>query len=86
MATAERYYNFLINECHSKPEEARDLLPNSLKTEIVMTMDLREWRHFFRMRLSKRAHPQMREVADMIFTELSNRIPVVFDDIEVQET
>ena len=86
MSTAEKYYKFLINECKSKPEEARSLLPNSLKTEIVMTMNLREWRHFFKMRLSHRAHPQMREIANMIYNELKSRVPIVFDDIEVQET
>jgi len=86
MRTAEKYYNFLINECGSKPEEARALLPNSLKTEIVMTMNLREWRHFFRMRLSRRAHPQMRQVAEMIVTEFRSRIPIIFDDITTQET
>lgn len=86
MWTAERYYKFLINDCKSKPEEARSLLPNSLKTEIVMTMNLREWRHFFRMRLSHRAHPQMREITNMIYEELRSRVPIVFDDIQTQDT
>lgn len=69
-----------------KPEEARSVLPNSLKTELVMTMNLREWRHFFKMRLSKRAHPQMREIAELIHKELKARIPLIFDDIKTQET
>lgn len=69
-----------------KPEEARSVLPNSLKTELVMTMNLREWRHFFKMRLSKRAHPQMREVAELIHKELKERVPLIFDDIKTQET
>lgn len=86
MEQAEKSYNFLVTELGCKPEEARSVLPNSLKTEIIMTMNLREWRHFFKMRLSHRAHPQMREVAQLIFDELHNRIPVVFDDIEIQET
>lgn len=57
-------------------------LPNSLKTEIVVTMNLREWRHFFRLRTSDKAHPQMREIAKPILNEFSRLIPVVFDDIE----
>lgn len=86
MKNAEETYIFLVNDLKCKPEEARDILPNSLKTEIIMTMNLREWRHFFKMRLSHRAHPQMREVAQLIFDELHSRVPIVFDDIELQET
>lgn len=86
MKNAEETYIFLVNGLKCKPEEARDILPNSLKTEIIITMNLREWRHFFKMRLSHRAHPQMREVAQLIFDELHNRVPIVFDDIDIQET
>lgn len=86
MKNAEETYIYLIDCLKCKPEEARDILPNSLKTEIIMTMNLREWRHFFKMRLSHRAHPQMREVAQLIFDELHSRIPIVFNDIEIQET
>ena len=64
------------------PEEARSILPNSLKTEIVMTMNLREWRHFFKLRCSKRAHIQMRQIANMILDEFKKEIPIIFDDIE----
>ncbi|MDD6794235.1 MAG: FAD-dependent thymidylate synthase [Clostridiaceae bacterium] len=66
----------------AKPEEARSILPNSLKTEIIVTMNLREWRHFFKLRCDIAAHPQMREVAKMILKEFKNKIPVLFDDIE----
>ena len=62
------------------PQEARAVLPNSLKTEIVMTMNLREWRHFFRLRASTSAHPQMREIARPLLVEFRRLIPVVFDD------
>ena len=65
------------------PQEARSILPNSLKTEIVVTMNLREWRHFFKLRTSKRAHPQMREIAVMILSEFKARIPIIFDDIDI---
>lgn len=65
------------------PEQARSILPNSLKTEIVVTMNLREWRHFFRLRTSKRAHPQMREVSIPIFKRLCELLPPIFDDIQI---
>jgi thymidylate synthase (FAD) len=64
------------------PQEARSVLPNSLKTEIVVTMNLRELRHFFKLRTAKAAHPQMREVAIMAFNMLKEQIPVIFDDIQ----
>ena len=67
----------------AKPQEARSVLPNSLKTEVVMTANLREWRHFFKLRTSPAAHPQMREVAIPLLKEFQMLIPVVFDDIEV---
>lgn len=63
------------------PQEARAVLPNSLKTEIVMTADLREWRHFLKLRTSPAAHPQMWELTDPLLNELKARIPVIFDDI-----
>lgn len=59
---------------------ARSVLPNALKTELMMTANLREWRHFFRLRLAPAAHPQMREVAAMVLRELHAKIPVVFDE------
>ena len=62
MAAAERAYLTLL-DLGATAQEARAVLPNSLKTELVMTMDLREWRHFFRLRAAAAAHPQMREVA-----------------------
>ena len=64
------------------PEQARSVLPNSLKTEIVVTMNLREWRHFFRLRTSPRAHPQMREISLPLLAEMQRLLPPVFDDIE----
>lgn len=64
-----------------KPEQARSVLPNSLKTEVVMTANLREWRHFFRLRTAPAAHPQMREVAVPLLELFNKRVPVVFDDL-----
>lgn len=63
------------------PQEARCVLPNSLKTELVMTANLREWRHFFKLRCAPTAHPQMRELAVPLMCEMSEKIPVIFDDI-----
>lgn len=81
LQTAEgAYFDLLDWGC--SPQEARAVLPNSLKTELVMTANIREFRHFFKLRCSKAAHPQMREVANMLLKEFKERIPVLFDDIE----
>ena len=61
------------------PQQARSVLPNSLKTEIVVTGNLREWRHFFKLRCAKAAHPQMQEVANMVLADIRKRVPVIFD-------
>ena len=66
------------------PQEARSVLPNSLKTEVVMTANLREWRHFFKLRAlgtTGKPHPQMVEVALPLLEECKKLIPVVFDDL-----
>jgi thymidylate synthase (FAD) len=83
MESAETSYKYL-RAFGWKPEQARAVLPNSLKTELVMTANLREWRHFFRLRTAPAAHPQMREVAIPLLLEMQHRIPVVFDDIKTQ--
>lgn len=77
---AEQHYNDLI-EKGAKPQEARSVLPNSIKTEIIMTANLREWRHFFKLRTSIAAHPQMREITVPLLEQLKQTIPVIFDDI-----
>ena len=55
------------------------MLPNSLKTEIVITANLREWRHIFFLRCSKQAHPQMREIMIPLAKHLQQQLPIVFD-------
>jgi thymidylate synthase (FAD) len=85
MLQAEVAYLALIKN-GATPQEARSVLPNSLKTEIVMTMNLREWRHFFKLRAAGAAgkpHPQMLEITVPMLAEFKRRIPVVFDDISV---
>jgi thymidylate synthase (FAD) len=84
MQRVEDNYNKLIASGAS-PQEARSILPNSLKTELVMTMDLREWRHFFRLRTSSGAHPQMRQLACMMLRGFRAKIPVFFDDVGMTE-
>lgn len=81
MQSAEDSYFSLLAR-GAKPEEARSVLPNSLKTELIMTMNLREWRHFFKMRASKYAHPQMKQIAGGLLKEFKDRLPIVFDDID----
>jgi len=62
-------------------QQARSVLPNSLKTEIVVTGNLQEWRHFFKLRCSAKAHPQMQEVANMVLADMQVRIPGIFDKV-----
>lgn len=68
-----------------KPEMARSVLPNSLKTEVVMSANFREWRHFFDLRTAAAAHPQMRELARPLLEVVRSRVPVIFDDCGVTE-
>lgn len=82
MQMIEDSYNKLIS-LGAKPEEARSILPNSLKTEIVVTMNMREMRHFLKLRTSPKAHPQMRQVACILLRELKEKLPVIFEDIEM---
>ena len=84
MEKAEKQYNVLIEQgCN--PQDARAILPNSLKTEVVMTANLREWRTVLKQRTATAAHPEMRRLMIPLLKELQQRIPVVFDDIEVTE-
>jgi thymidylate synthase (FAD) len=77
MSWAEEHYNFLLAQGW-KPEQARAVLPNSLKTEIVCTANLREWKHIFQERTTPRAHPQMREVMVPLRDELTEKLPLIF--------
>ena len=77
---AEEAY-FALLELGRSPQEARSVLPNSLKTEIVVTANYREWRTFFKLRTAPSAHPQMREVTIPLLRDLQNRIPIIFDDL-----
>ena len=80
MASIETAY-FELLQMGEEPQKARSILPNSLKTEIVATMNLRAWRNFFKLRTHKSAHPQMREIALPLLQKFKKTIPIVFDDI-----
>lgn len=85
MKQAEDAY-FKMLDFRLSPQQARAVLPNSLKTEVVMTANLREWRHFFKLRAlgtTGKPHPQMLEVAVPLLEDMKNLIPVVFDDLVV---
>lgn len=81
MENAEKFY-FEMIELGATPQEARAVLPNSLKTEIVVTMNLRSWRNFFHLRCDPHAHPQMREVANIALNVFKEKLPIFFNDIE----
>jgi len=81
MSYAESSYEIMMEKYGWTPQQARCILPNSLKTEIVVTANLREWRTIFKQRTSKAAHPQMRELMCPLLDDLKILIPTVFDDI-----
>lgn len=83
MEEAENAYLKIIQNGYP-PEQARTVLPNSIKTEVVMTANYREWRNFFKLRAARMtgpAHPQIEEVAVPLLMELNEKIPVVFEDV-----
>lgn len=82
MSWAETDYFHLL-DIGLSPQEARCVLPNSLKTEVVVTANYREWRHILRLRTDPAAHPQMRELMLPLLKDLHERIPVIFDDIYI---
>jgi len=81
MGQAENYYKGL-SECGCSPQEARSVLPNSLKTEIVVTANIREWRQIFKLRTATGAHPQIRELMIPLLEHLQGLLPELFEDIE----
>ena len=81
MATSEHNYNRLLKVHNWTPQQARSVLPNSLKTEINVSANIREWRHILCLRTAKAAHPQMRELMCPLLDEFKSKIPILFDDI-----
>lgn len=80
LETAEESYRKLL-DAGARPEQAREVLPNSLKTEIVVTANIREWRHILKVRCSEAAHPQMRQLMRSCRTGFQSEFPVLFDDL-----
>lgn len=80
MQNAERAYSDMIHAGFT-PQEARSVLPNSLKTEIVVTANLREWRHILKLRTDPAAHPQMQQVMNILKKKLQDLLPVIFGDL-----
>ena len=95
MNNSEKGYNCKINQINPHtnkidlryrkwtPQEARSVLPNSLKTEINISTNVRDWRHIFKLRTPPAAHPQMRELMIPLLKEFQEKIPILFDDITV---
>lgn len=84
MEEAEKAY-FALLEAGSTPQEARSVLPNSLKTEITITTNFREWRNILKLRCAPDAHPQARELLIPLLKELQSNIPLIFDDIQYKD-
>lgn len=82
--TSETIYQRLLDQGW-RPQEARSVFPNALASKIVMTGNLRNWRHFFLMRTTKEAHPQMRQVTIPLLAEFQQQVPVLFEDIVPNE-
>jgi thymidylate synthase (FAD) len=80
MIYSEFEYKKLLSDGWS-PQQARSVLPNSLKTNIVVTANLREWLHILTLRTSSKAHPQMREVMLSLLDQVKSIIPIIFDSV-----
>jgi thymidylate synthase (FAD) len=77
---AEQAYRDLLVS-GAPPQTARSVFPNALASRIVVTGNLRNWRHFLIMRTTKEAHPQMRQVTIPLLAQFRERIPILFEDI-----
>ena len=84
LLSAEQAYNDLIANGES-PQIARNVLPISLKTEIIVSANFREWREILKQRTAPSAHPEIREIMINLLNELNEIIPVIFEDIEIKE-
>lgn len=78
---AEAHYQSLVKD-GVQPQIARAVLPNATKTEIVMTADIREWRHFLRLRCDDAAHPQIRTLAKELLVKMYNYCPIICTGLE----
>ncbi len=74
-----------MSEMGAKPDQLRMILPHSLAAEVTMSANLREWRHIFKMRCQKAAHPSVRQIMLQVLNEFKKQIPVIFDDLIFEE-
>lgn len=81
IATGSGVYRAMLLKGIS-PQLARSVLPNALASKLIITYNLRNWRHFFIMRCSKEAHPQMRQVTVPLLAEFQAAVPILFEDIQ----
>jgi len=77
---AESAYRRLLDQ-GQRAEQAREVLPNATKTEIIVTANVREWRHIFKLRTHKTAHPQIRELMTLILQDFKEKVPTLFGDL-----
>jgi thymidylate synthase (FAD) len=63
------------------PQDARQVLPIGIKSQIVVTANLREWRHIFKLRCAVNAHWEIRRVMINLLEDVKKRIPIIFDDL-----
>lgn len=84
IATEDAYQILIQGGC--TPQIARSIFPNALASRIVTTYNLRNWRHFFLMRTTREAHPQMRQVTIPLLLEFQSKIPILYEDIEPEAT
>ncbi len=82
-AAEQAYFELLDAGC--APEEARSVLPNSLKTELIVTANVREWRHILSLRAARAAHPQARELMGRLLKELKEKAPALFGGLNAEE-
>lgn len=82
---SEKTYFEMVNGLLATPQEARSVLPLSLKTELVMTANIREWRYFLKLRGNKKAHPQLVKLTRMLHKNLVEKADVLFGDIDFSE-
>jgi len=80
MESIERSY-LAMSALNCKPDQMRMLLPHSIKADVNITANLREWRHIFKLRCSKAAHPSIHTLMRELLAEFKKRIPIIFDDI-----
>jgi thymidylate synthase (FAD) len=81
VAQCERSYQTMV-EIGVAPQIARSVFPNALASRIIISGNLRNWRHLMIMRTTKEAHPQMRQVTIPLLGEFKEKIPLLFDDIQ----